>query len=319
MDITYTEPEITSYPGVYAAQDTEPESRHTWFAENSGSIRDNLYQHGAILFRGFGIGSIEEFRDCASLLCPSLHEDYADLPNVSDMSAVYRSTPYPADATIEFHNEGSHLTSWPTMQFFYCSVPAESGGETAVADGRAVLLSLEPEIVEALTSRGLIYVRHFHEGLDVSWREFFHCDDPEDVVAICQRNGLRAEWRPSGALRVVRDCPAIRSHRITGEMVPFHQILLFHQAMLDPATREALADFLPRDEPTRDVRYGDGSAIPDSVALSIQHAYHEAAVPVSWMPEDILLIDNELAAHSRWPYTGRRQLFVAMGEMASDK
>ncbi len=319
MDITYTKPQITSQPLIYLAQDSELKLRQTWFAGNSEPIRENLYQHGAILFRGFGIGSIEEFRECATLLCPSLHEDYADLPSISDMSAVYRSTPYPASATIEFHNEGSHLTCWPTMQFFYCSIPAESGGETAIADGRAVLMSLEPEIVDALTSRGLMYVRHFHEGLDVSWQEFFRCDDPADVMGICQGNGLRAEWRPSGALRVIRDCPAIRQHRVTGETVPFHQILLFHQAMLDPATREALADFLPEDEPARDVRYGDGSVIPDSVALAIQRAYHRAAVPVSWMPEDMLLIDNELAAHSRWPYTGRRQLFVAMGEMGSDK
>lgn len=290
-----------------------------WLSDNRDKLKALLYEHGSLLFRGFDIKSPEDFRANAGALCPSLYENYADLPAIEDMAAVYHATPYPADATIEFHNEGSHLPQWPTMQFFYCTVPAASGGETAVTDGRAVAKALPAELMDSLATHGLRYIRHFHTGLDVPWQEFFRCDDPDEVLKICAKGGMRAEWRPSGALRVERNATAVRRHHVNGASVPFHQILLFHPAMLDPVTRSTLASVLPADEPPRDVRFGDGSAIPDETVLEIRRIYHELAAPCHWQEHDMLLIDNELVAHSRWPYTGPRQLYVAMGEMHGEE
>jgi hypothetical protein len=85
--------------------------------------------------------------------------------------------------------------------------------------------------------------------------------------------------------------------------------------MLDPATRTTLSSVLPEDEPPRDVRFGNGSEIADQTVLEIRDLYHELAAPVNWQKHDMLLIDNELVAHSRWPYSGPRELFVAMGAM----
>ncbi|HEX6523994.1 MAG TPA: TauD/TfdA family dioxygenase [Streptosporangiaceae bacterium] len=297
------------------ANETNGMKQREWLSDNRDTLKELLYEYGALLFQGFDIESPEEFRAYARALCPSLYENYADLPTLEDISAVYHATPYPADATIEFHNEGSHLPKWPTMQFFYCTVPAASGGETAVTDGRAVSRELPSGLMESMAVHGLRYIRHFHTGLDVPWQEFFRCDDQDEVLKICAKGGMHAEWRPSGALRVERNATAVRRHHATDEQVPFHQILLFHPAMLDPTTRKTLASILPEDEPPRDVRFGDGSEIPDEIVLDIRRIYHELAAPVSWQERDVLLIDNELVAHSRWPYSGRRQLFVAMGEM----
>ena len=36
---------------------------------------------------------------------------------------IYGSTPYPPDKMILFHNESSHLSSWPLRQFFFCVRP----------------------------------------------------------------------------------------------------------------------------------------------------------------------------------------------------
>ena len=306
-----------SQPYLITADEAKGKSHHEWLSENRDMIKGLLYAHGSVLFRGFTIESPAKFREYAGVLCPSLHSNYADLPAIADISAVYQSTPYPADATIEFHNEGSHLSQWPTMQFFYCTIPADSGGETAVSDGRAVTEALPGGLMDSLATRGLRYIRHFHTGLDVPWQEFFRCDDRDQVIEICACGGMQAEWRRSGALRVVRQAAGVQRHRATGTEVPFHQILLFHQAMLDPATRSTLASVLPDEEPPRDVRFGDGSAIPDEVVLEIRDIYHDVAASVSWQTHDMLLIDNELVAHSRWPYSGSRQLFVAMGEMRS--
>jgi Taurine catabolism dioxygenase TauD, TfdA family len=304
---------------LITADETNGTAQREWLSDNRDKLKALLYEHGSLLFRGFDIKSPEDFRANARALCPSLYENYADLPTIEDIAAVYHATPYPADATIEFHNEGSHLPQWPTMQFFYCTVPAASGGETAVADGRAVAQALPAGLVDSLTTHGLRYIRHFHAGLDVPWQKFFRCDDPDEVLKICAKNGMHAEWRPSGALRVERNTAAVRRHRVNGASVPFHQILLFHPAMLDPTTRSTLASVLPEDEPPRDVRFGDGSEIPDETVLEIRRIYHELAAPCYWQEHDMLLIDNELVAHSRWPYTGPRQLYVAMGEMHGEE
>lgn len=290
-----------------------------WLADNRARLQALLYEHGSVLFHGFDIRSLEDFRAYARALCPSLYENYADLPSMKDMAAVYHATPYPADATIEFHNEGSHLPQWPTMQFFYCTVPAASGGETAVTDGRAIARQLPVGFMDSLARHGLRYIRHFHVGLDVPWQDFFRCDDPDEVLSICSGNGMRGQWRRSGALRVERQATAVRRHHATGAEVPFHQILLFHPAMLDSVTRSTLSSVLPEDEPPRDVRFGDGSKIADQTVLEIRDLYHELAAPVSWQQHDMLLIDNELVAHSRWPYSGPRKLFVAMGAMNAEQ
>jgi hypothetical protein len=280
-------------------------------------IDDGLAVHGAVLLRGFSVDSPEALHEAASELCERLYGGYADLPELEAVSEVYRATPYPPDAVIEFHNEGSHLERWPTRQFLACRTPAPAGGETAVADGRRVLAELDSEIVSELRERGLRYVRHFHEGFDVPWQQFFGTEDRAAVPALCERQGLTARWLPSGTLRVGREAPAFRAHVVSGELLPFHQILLFHPAMLPEDLRELLVEALPAEEPSRDVTYGDGGAIPDEVATRIREVYESVAVAVRWERGDLLVIDNQRMAHSRRPYSGQRELFVAMGDMGT--
>ncbi|HXM36671.1 MAG TPA: condensation domain-containing protein, partial [Pyrinomonadaceae bacterium] len=84
-----------------------------WAAANQSFIDENLLKHGAILFRGFDVNSVNEFEEFASAICPQLFGEYGDLPREELGGKVYGSTPYPADETILFHNESSHMHRWP--------------------------------------------------------------------------------------------------------------------------------------------------------------------------------------------------------------
>ena len=286
-----------------------------WSGKERESLEAHLLRHGAILFRDFGLKSAEEFERFASALCPELFGEYGDLPREAVGGKVYGSTPYPSDQPILFHNESSHMHRWPMKIWFFCVLPAERGGETPIVDCRAVYKRLDPGLRQRFFEKGLLYVRNYTEGLDVTWQSFFGTDDRGRVEELCRGAGADCEWRPGNGLRTRQLCPAAVRHPQTGEMAFFNQLQLHHVSCLDPAVRESLSSLMTDEDLPRNVYYGDGSRIEDSVMDEIRGVYRETAVAFPWRQGDILMLNNMLVAHARNPYEGARKIVVAMGEM----
>jgi len=156
-----------------------------WCAGNRNEVEGWFDRYGAVLFRGFGLEGARDFEGVASSLTPDLFAEYGDLPPESASERIYGSTPYPADKMILFHNESSHLPTWPLRQFFFCVVPAEDRGETPLLDCREVCNALDPDLLDEFASKGLEYVRNFSSGIDVPWQDFFHTDDRAEVERTC--------------------------------------------------------------------------------------------------------------------------------------
>ncbi len=285
-----------------------------WVEMNKSDLHSELDRYGAVLLRGFTVRSAEHFEQIARAATSELLDDYGDLPREQEASATYRSTPYPASRTIGFHNESSHMPWWPLRQLFCCQVAAESGGETPIADCRRVLANLEPSTRCAFATKGLLYIRNFIEGYDVTWQEFFHTHDRSEAEAICARQGLECEWLPSGGLRTKSHCPAIVRHPRTGDVVFFNQIQAHHVLCLDDDLRQSLLSLVSLEDLPRHVYFGDGSEIEEDVIAEIAEAYERQAVRFPWQEGDVLLLDNMLVAHSRAPYTGDRRVLVALGD-----
>ncbi|MET0624808.1 MAG: amino acid adenylation domain-containing protein, partial [Pyrinomonadaceae bacterium] len=286
-----------------------------WAAHNRELIERRLGEHGALLLRGFPVDSVDKFEQVAAAVCPRLFGEYGDLPREGEGGKVYGSTPYPADQSILFHNESSHLHRWPMKIFFYCVRAAQTGGETPVVDCREVYKLLPRAVAARFAEKGLMYVRNFIEGLDISWQTFYGTDDRRVVEARCRESGTGFEWRGENSLRTRRVCPAVARHPRTGETVFFNQVQLHHVSCLEQSVRETLLSMYRGDELPRNVYYGDGSPIEDSVVAEVVETYRRAAVSFPWREGDILMLDNMLTAHARNPYTGTRKIVVAMGEM----
>lgn len=286
-----------------------------WAASSRDFLEAKLRWHGALLFRGFGVPTVGEFERFAAAVCPELFGEYADLPSENEGQKVYRSTPYPPDKVILFHNESSHMHQWPRKQWFYCVQAARERGETPIVDCRAIYRELEPEIRQRFEEQGLLYVRTFVESLDVPWQSFFKTGDREAVSAYCQRAGIEHEWLADGGLRTRQRCPAVITHPVTGEKVFFNQIQLHHAWFLEPEVRRSLIDLYGEENLPRNVYYGDGSPIEDPVAERIEQLYWQQSVQFPWREQDVLMVDNMLVAHARNPYVGQRRIAVAMGEM----
>jgi alpha-ketoglutarate-dependent taurine dioxygenase len=232
---------------------------------------------------------------------------------------IYVSTPYPADKVILFHNESSHLSRWPTKIFFCCLTAAQQGGETPVVDCRKVYKLLDPSITERFKRKGLVYVRNFKQGLDVSWETFFRTADRLVVERLCRAAAIDFQWTAGGELRIRKARPAVAKHPVTGETAFFNQLLLHHISCLEPAERASLLALFNEEDVPRNVYYGDYSPIEDSVVDEIREVYRELAVSFPWEEGDVLLLDNMLTAHGRNTFSGPRKIAVALGDMVGEE
>ncbi|GIH17157.1 TauD/TfdA family dioxygenase [Rugosimonospora africana] len=286
-----------------------------WLRSNRETVEALLLRHGAVLLRGFHAGSVEKFEQAASALCGTLYREYGDLPREGESDRVYKSTPYPQNLSILFHNESSHLPEWPMRQFFSCIVAPHSGGQTPIVDCRTVLARMRPELAELFATKKLCYVRNFINGVDVSWTRFFGTEDRAEVERKCAAEGTSIEWTPDGGLRTSRQAGAVLRHPVTGEAVFFNQLALHHPSSLDPDTRSALAEICGEQGMPRNVFWGDGSVIDDALVTEVRDLMDRESVAFSWQEGDVLVIDNMLVAHSRSPFTGPRKIVVALGDM----
>lgn len=290
----------------------------SWIENNREYIEKELLKHGAILFRDFNIRSVSEFENFAQTICPNLFAEYGDLPRTGEGGKVYGSTPYPADKAILFHNESSHLHQWPLKIWFFCVQPAQQGGETPIIDCRKAYRLINPKLRERLEQKQLMYVRHYTSSLDVSWENFFRTNDKLVVENYCRQAKIDVEWYDNNSLITRQVRPALAIHPKTSEPVFFNQIQLHHIAYLDAEVRESLLSTFGEQQLPRNVYYGDGTSIEDSVIAEINEVYQQSQTSFSWERGDILMLDNMLTAHGRNPYVGSRKIVVAMGEMIKE-
>jgi non-ribosomal peptide synthase protein (TIGR01720 family) len=285
-----------------------------WAANNLERIEDLLSNHAAALFRGFAVNSIDDFSRFIRAISPELME-YRErsTPRTELGNSIYTSTEYPADQDITFHNEFSYAYTWPMKISFCCLLAPERGGETPIADSREVFRSLDPALKERLIEKGVMYVRNYGAGIDLSWQEAFLTTNKSDVEEHCRKAPMEWEWK-GDRLKTRQVRPAIARHPKTGDMVWFNQAHLFHVSNLDPVVRRSLAETFSEEDLPRNAYYGDGSPIEDSTLDKIREAYQRASVSFAWQKGDMLLLDNMLAAHGRRPFTEQRRIITAMAE-----
>lgn len=292
-----------------------------WASNNRAFMQTELARYGAILFRDFVVDAAEKFENFARSVAADgeLFDEYGDLPRDTPGAKVYHSTPYPADKSILFHNESSHMHRWPMKIFFYCVKAAETGGATPILDCRQTYRTIDPSIIRRMTEKKLLYVRNFIEGLDVNWQQFFQTTDRSKVEDYCRRVGMEFEWKGAQQLTTRQLCQAVTRHPATNELLFFNQIQLHHISCLDPAVKASMLEMFRQEDLPRNVYYGDGTPIEDTVVEEISALYEQQARRFQWQAGDVILLDNMLTAHARDPFAGTRKILVAMAEIVQQQ
>jgi alpha-ketoglutarate-dependent taurine dioxygenase len=296
-------------PSDWDSGDLENLLRH-----KEGLERD-LAKHGGILFRGFGIKTVESFNQLSKCFSSDpIPYMFRSSPRHSISERVYISTTYPQSRCINMHSESSYSFAWGLKIMFGCIHKAAESGETPIADNRKILDHLDPDLIRKFDERGVLYQRNLSPEIGMPWEEVFQTNDPSVVEKLCLENNIRFEFISEENLILRWKKPALYFHPSTGERVWFNHAFFFNRySLLEEMGLDAddasVDDFLPSE-----TFFGDGTPISYPEYLQIKEAYEKEKVIFEWQEGDVLLLDNMLTAHGRNPYKGDRQVVVSIIE-----
>ncbi|MEI6187905.1 MAG: TauD/TfdA family dioxygenase [Alphaproteobacteria bacterium] len=286
----------------------------SWASENKTAIEEEILKYGGILFRDLNLFSVSEFNRFVQILTPNLLDYvYRSTPRTRLGGKIYTATEYPADRTIPLHNENSYSLSWPEKIFFFSILVASEGGETPIADSRNIYQKIDPTIRKKFEEKGVLYVRNYRAGMDLSWQEVFQTDKQKEVEDYCKNHSIEWKWNSGPSELTTRQvCQAILSHPQTDEKVWFNQAHLFHISNLDKKVVKSLLKEYGEEYLPRNTFYGDGAPFETDVLDHIREVYEQEKIIFKWKKGDIMFLDNRLMAHGRQPYKGERKVAVAM-------
>ena len=300
-----------------------------WVREYRHGLDDVLLTRGAYVLRNFPVVDTTSF-DSIIESYSSADMDYSGGATVRGtvQGRIYEATRLPPDLSLTLHQEMSYLPQWPGRLAFYCHVAAATGGETIICDMRTAGAAMPAAFFEAIDQRGVLYCRNFRDQGDTrqpilvtihrTWQDVFLTDDKAIAEAGCVRMGLDYRWNDDGSLTTEFRTAGVIEHPATGERVWFNQIPA--QTMrtkierrFGPAITALIEEYYPpgRTRPT-ETSFGDGGAIDPADIDAVYDALDSVTVAFPWQAGDVMVLDNVLTAHGRNPYTGDRDVQVAL-------
>ena len=314
---------------VHARSGEGPSDLEALLARDAEKVSEQLLASGAVLFRGYAIGSAEALGALQAPMGESMRYIGGDSPRtrLTKKRAVYTSTEALRSIPLPLHNELSYLDVHPRLLWFACLTPSSRGGATLLADGREIARALAPDVRERFERAGVRYRLGFRgpgqllDALDrvakvnKSWMDAFDTSDRRVVERHCEETNARFEWTRAGHLVIETERPATARHPVTGELAWFNQAHLFRfNARYLGHVRLALARafFAATGLVPHDASFGDGSELTRDVLNHLFDVLDAHTVRVEWRAGDVLLLDNVLCMHGRAPFKGDRKIVVAM-------
>lgn len=284
-----------------------------WVQANLDILKRELSEHGAILFRGFPLKTDLDF-DAFIQMFALKNFTYTDsLSNAvrrNRTERVFTANEAPANIAIYLHHEMAQTPIYPSALFFFCELPAITGGATPLCRSDVLLNQIEavlPEFVKACEDKGVRYTNTMPDQEDLqsgqgrSWRSTLNAPDKAAAEAKLQSLGYQWQWLPEGNLRVTTPVlPAVRTLE-DGRRVFFNQLIAAFQGWQDK-----------RNVAQKSICFGDGSAIdPQAMAIVIKLA-EDLSFDMAWQAGDVAWVDNSVVMHGRKPFTGERRVLASL-------
>ena len=311
-------------PGGLICNSSESDlgSLKNWALQNLDYVEELLSTHGALLIRGLDIESAHEFKTACESFYPNL-KPYkgGDSPRIELAGKVFTSTEYHSQLEVLLHNELSYAGWSPDRVMFGCLHPSETGGETHLADGRSIHQNLKKNVKARFDDLGIIYWQHLRDangkpGTGLSWQDTFETQDSASVENYLLESDMQFQWTDLG-IRTSARHQASMIHPVTQEVCWHNQADQWHRDM--PSVKDSVGNSSqPKDADAgieslgNHVTFGDGSEIELEDLYHIRQVSQQCEVKFTWQKGDLLIIDNVMTMHGRKPFTGKRQIVVAM-------
>ena len=285
----------------------------SWAGEHQDALHALVAEHGAVFVRGLGLRDVAQVGAVFQRLTnPLLPEKEAFAPRSTYADGVYSSTKWPANQQMCMHHELSYALEFPGLMLFACLTAPSTGGATAVADSPTVLSALPVELVERFEREGWLLTRNYNDEIGASYAEAFGTEDRAAIERYCRTNGIEFEWQPAGGLRTNQRRSAVVRHPGSGERCWFNQIAFLNEWTMLPEVHEYLVELFGADGLPFNTRFGNGDPIGEDIVQLLNTIYDANTMREPWQDGDLMLVDNVRTAHSREPYTGSREVVVAM-------
>lgn len=295
-------------------QDCSVENLVNYITTDFKKVSALLTDHGAVLFRGFNINSVNDFEHIISNL-PVDTTSYigGDSPRTKLTKKVYTSTEYPADQSIALHNEISFSNNYPRFLFFYCEIPASEGGETPVADNRELYRRLPEKMLQKYQQKKLKYIMNLHNGYGIgkSWQDVFETSDKTEVDQILKKRGSNFSWN-DGNLKISEIVQPVIRHPKTQEWIFFSQAHQWHPSNLDKDTYDSLIEIIPETDFYHYVCYANDDPLEQDELELTRQTIDSIKIVKPWQRGDFLFIDNLLTMHGRTPFKGDRKIRLSL-------
>jgi len=305
------------------------EAASHWFAQRAAVIDWLLVRHGALLLRGFPVRDTDAFTRLISHYRPHAAGYVGGAtPRAAVKGPVYEATQVPPQVTILLHQEMAYLKDYPVKLAFFCNSPPDTGGATTVGDFRRFTARLPERFRRDLEEKGVTYHRSFRvPGVPhpsdakplpyhADLQQGFGTTSRREIETACERLGMSWEWEPDGSFTTHLSRPAFAEHPLTSERVYFNHILtqIVDPRWLGDETYETYLDVYDRAGRTRPyhVTYGDGTEIDMADHRRVADGLAAATTAPGWQAGAVLLIDNVYTGHGRLPFTGHRDVQVAL-------
>lgn len=310
---------VTARPGCFV----QAGDAVAWVAAKRPVLDRLILRHGGIVLRGFPVATSEEFGAVTGCF-PAYTGGYQGgaAARRAVAKGVYEATQRTGDQQIPIHQEMFYVRDYPRRIAFFAKKVAEEGGETTIADMRAITRDMPAAIREKLERLGIQNVRNFAAPTGSTtenrlmdkrgWDFAFYTDSRDEVEAVCRRRNLRPHWHDDLGLTVFNLEEAFVPHPESGERVYRGGLHLAHFYRGSYDNTGMAAQLRSEQQFPSGAYLGDGSELDpeeDEALIAVVDRYTYAW---PWQNGDMMFLDNLTTGHGRNTFSGTRATEVSL-------
>jgi alpha-ketoglutarate-dependent taurine dioxygenase len=258
-------------------------------------IKELFKLNGLLIFRGFGVNHKQMKAFSEQFSSRFIGDTGRTIVNLND-GFVRLVDPEMHD--IGPHCEHAHTPYRVDAIWFCCGVPAAHGGETLFWDGVRVWEELSEELKQLFVSKKLCFFNHYSAN---QWKYFLGSGATINDAkrALDGLEGVNYRFGKEQSLSIEYVCSAVVKTKYS------------HQ---DAFANSLLNLYTSTEE---NVKFEDGSLIPDTVIYEIKKVTDRLTEAIQWQAGDLVMVDNSRFMHGRRAFNdNRRKIFVILSELS---